>query len=385
MMTDCALPRSIPACAGEPLILHITGRGSQVYPRVCGGTFAGVPDVGNAAGLSPRVRGNPAALANGGNQPGSIPACAGEPVRSRGSGDAGRVYPRVCGGTGGGSFRRPGCGGLSPRVRGNPNPHLLRCPLLRSIPACAGEPDGLGRTDSHVRVYPRVCGGTRSGGLGLIAGEGLSPRVRGNRRCRRSGPPGRGSIPACAGEPRRARPHPRRTLVYPRVCGGTLTALAVWHPRYGLSPRVRGNPVGCPQKCVPPQVYPRVCGGTGTTKRPLPPALGLSPRVRGNRRVSPAGVAGAGSIPACAGEPGMRWTTLSARWVYPRVCGGTQKEYGRVYRKEGLSPRVRGNPLGRAAAESGRRSIPACAGEPVSVWILRDSVKGLSPRVRGNL
>ena len=30
--------------------------------------------------------------------------------------------------------------GLSPRVRGNPPPALLRVVLKRSIPACAGEP-----------------------------------------------------------------------------------------------------------------------------------------------------------------------------------------------------------------------------------------------------
>ena len=32
--------------------------------------------------------------------------------------------------------------------------------LLRSIPACAGEPAYQGPTLGHRKVYPRVCGGT---------------------------------------------------------------------------------------------------------------------------------------------------------------------------------------------------------------------------------
>ena len=57
-------------------------------------------------------------------------------------------------------------------------------------------------SSSSTKVYPRVCGGTRSLRL-LIAPTGLSPRVRGNLL---AGLPVTavnqlGSIPACAGEP----------------------------------------------------------------------------------------------------------------------------------------------------------------------------------------
>ena len=52
---------------------------------------------------------------------------------------------------------------------------------------------------------------------------GLSPRVRGNRRVQIISGRGRGSIPACAGEPQSAIPSPLPCMsrVYPRVCGGT--------------------------------------------------------------------------------------------------------------------------------------------------------------------
>ena len=96
-----------------------------------------------------------------------------------------------------------------------------------SIPACAGEPLlPQAPAGQIIRVYPRVCGGTVC-------------------RCCRS---------------RAGR------TVYPRVCGGTLHATyARVIPDMGLSPRVRGNPLGtghAEQDDGLLRVYPRVCGGT---------------------------------------------------------------------------------------------------------------------------
>ena len=52
--------------------------------------------------------------------------------------------------------------------------------------------------------------------------------------------------------------------------------------------------------------------------------------------------------------------------VYPRVCGGTSKTYRPPHALEGLSPRVRGNPFYSMLRLISHRSIPACAGEPLS-------------------
>ena len=52
--------RSIPAGAGEPGCRLAVSRWSPVYPRGCGGTLRPGLGTGLAAGLSPRVRGNPA-------------------------------------------------------------------------------------------------------------------------------------------------------------------------------------------------------------------------------------------------------------------------------------------------------------------------------------
>ena len=212
---------------------------------MCGGTFPPTSLLFCSPGLSPRVRGNligdhPQCLTLG-----SIPACAGEPIRGSPSTADSGVYPRVCGGT----------------------------VSQENIGQRAG-------------VYPRVCGGTDIAWRIARPYEGLSPRVRGNLYLATGDNLYTGSIPACAGEPDPGRMPPRPLGVYPRVCGGTLTDWVRVADICGLSPRVRGNlaVLGCPFWCfgsipacagepVPDdtpenitRVYPRVCGGTSSAR-----------------------------------------------------------------------------------------------------------------------
>ena len=192
------------------------------------------------------------------------------------------------------------------------------------------------------------------------------------------------SIPARAGEP----PGPCRLLgrlpVYPRACGGTLYRWDI-HPRdYGLSPRVRGNlhakdrayptarsipaRAGEPSERVPERtsetVYPRACGGTEGMARMELLKNGLSPRVRGNPPSLAHYPIQCGSIPARAGEPLTDAMTRPPSAVYPRACGGTWGHIQFETIHPGLSPRVRGNRLGRTSGMLIWRSIPARAGEP---------------------
>ena len=212
---------SIPACAGEPWCWCAARRGHRVYPRVCGGTVIITCRPANALGLSPRVRGNPPQPGRPRQCGGSIPACAGEPSHPPGAIAPREVYPRVCGGTTASSPPRPPGRGLSPRVRGNHRNSSASVALPGSIPACAGEP--------------------RADGPRRYAQRGLSPRVRGNLYARTLAVRQRRSIPACAGEPRIPPGGRRLRQVYPRVCGGTRsTGNAAGCPE-GLSPRVRGN------------------------------------------------------------------------------------------------------------------------------------------------
>ena len=209
-----------------------------------------------------------------------------------------------------------------------------------------------------------MCGGTLLSELNARLGEGLSPRVRGNRRTTNQAVARAGSIPACAGEPGAGpgtRPWPR---VYPRVCGGTRPARPGPEGQWGLSPRVRGNRpslAGPPQSprsipaCAgepsagtrpsrPGRVYPRVCGGTKLMEKDPELLDGLSPRVRGNRPCRPRRGCRTRSIPACAGEPSGLAQQQQTLGVYPRVCGGTSVSSSQCREGGGLSPRVRGNP-----------------------------------------
>ena len=193
--------RSIPACAGEPSARIRLPNALTVYPRVCGGTAYADMFEQPSDGLSPRVRGNLEIRVYEIANPGSIPACAGEP---------GRCCSWRCDGQ-----------GLSPRVRGN---LAFSFPFdigKRSIPACAGEPPIADLNIVQRRVYPRVCGGTNLTKIPIFSVNGLSPRVRGNPNHIRSVALHYGSIPACAGEPPTEVYSVSLGRVYPRVCGGT--------------------------------------------------------------------------------------------------------------------------------------------------------------------
>ncbi len=172
----------------------------------------------------------------------SIPACAGESCPWWGRCGWPEVYPRVCGGIHPRVRQRRRRPGLSPRVRGNRALPNYEWGSLRSIPACAGEsPIGMG-CYHRGGVYPRVCGGI----LGYTAftggNPGLSPRVRGNPVGTGQAAPARRSIPACAGESLATSRWQPADGVYPRVCGGILWTNYTPPQDRGLSPRVRGNP-----------------------------------------------------------------------------------------------------------------------------------------------
>ena len=170
-------------------------------------------------GPSPRVRGilvgRPLAVGGGG----SIPACAGNPLTDTLAGLALGVHPRVCGESAViGRHRKPRRG-PSPRVRGIRLERAAHDHPLGSIPACAGNPSRRAPKARSTRVHPRVCGESRRVPLRGRAPGGPSPRVRGILYRGRRGRAGSGSIPACAGNPAGVGIDPREHWVHPRVCG----------------------------------------------------------------------------------------------------------------------------------------------------------------------
>ena len=214
--------------------------------------------------------------------------------------------------------------------------------------------------------------------------KGLSPRVRGSRLPALLESEGRGSIPACAGQPAADPENHADRQVYPRVCGAAYRCVTAqrWGP--GLSPRVRGSPcvtltsvwcsrsipacAGQPfvQRCHRGRcwVYPRVCGAATRNSRLMPRSSGLSPRVRGSQEHPYTNLPTPRSIPACAGQPPACGPSAPRGSVYPRVCGAAKNRSSPASMPRGLSPRVRGSLPPSHSDPRRSRSIPACAGQP---------------------
>ena len=253
----------IPAQAGEPTPTRTSLRRPRAYPRAGGGTDAEIDAEYDAAGLSPRRRGNP-----------RLP-----PPRRFFA----RAYPRAGGGTASITSLKAADAGLSPRRRGNRELFAWGFLVVGPIPAQAGEPRHRELPRVGFGAYPRAGGGTRG-----LAGDrrhavGLSPRRRGNLSNWPNSLRFHGPIPAQAGEPRSRTFFAVSARAYPRAGGGTRDESGAEHCAEGLSPRRRGNLVRHAQQ--------------PSGDRP---------------------------IPAQAGEPGSAMPNSRHRRAYPRAGGGTR-------------------------------------------------------------
>ena len=212
-----------------------------VHPRVCGGSQTSAVPAASRSGTSPRVRGKPRHPRLPRRPERYIPACAGEAGFICARPSAGKVHPRVCGGSGFKIAASIGDPGTSPRVRGKRDFYGERYPSLGYIPACAGEASPRAAGPPCPRVHPRVCGGSRAANLASERWCGTSPRVRGKRPMTGAdGAPER-YIPACAGEAQICIGGTSGISVHPRVCGGSPGTAPRTRPVPGTSPRVRGK------------------------------------------------------------------------------------------------------------------------------------------------
>ena len=213
---------------------------SWVYPRVYGESKAGFRRGRWYVGLSPRVRGIQQGQLRPVGEGGSIPACTGNPLNGRSVPIPQQVYPRVYGESTVAVVIAAAAGGLSPRVRGILRDGVVWRRAVGSIPACTGNPWPPGPGCGPAPVYPRVYGESRRADKPRDCIHGLSPRVRGIRHCSSSTSGGRGSIPACTGNPWTGSVCARSRRVYPRVYGESRRRLLIRSLICGLSPRVRG-------------------------------------------------------------------------------------------------------------------------------------------------
>ena len=205
---------------------------------------------------------------------------------------------RACRGTAMGGRLRLILDGLSPRLRGNLEWGRCDTPGGGSIPTPAGEPLPPFSARPRPRVYPRACGGTASSVLRSASASGLSPRLRGNRiNSQRSSVYPR----ACGGTAGPTLSHYGGTRSIPAPAGN-LTCCNTASPGNGLSPRLRGNRQEVHYRQSIQRSIPAPAGDPpAPSRRGFRP--GLSPRLRGNHIGGEAGLVRVGSIPAPAGEP----------------------------------------------------------------------------------
>ena len=109
-----------------------------VHPRVCGEHAPVLVGSGAIGGSSPRVRGTRTPLSQSPALPRFIPACAGNTSGTTGAASAVSVHPRVCGEHSERTSSRTVSDGSSPRVRGTLCARMVAGIVPRFIPACAG-------------------------------------------------------------------------------------------------------------------------------------------------------------------------------------------------------------------------------------------------------
>ena len=110
--------------------------------------------------------------------------------------------------------------------------------------------------------------------------------------------------------------------------------------------------------------YPRSRGATVTVEIYGDSITGLSPLARGNLLDPLAIAAGAGPIPARAGQPAGAACPGQASGAYPRSRGATVVAVGAAIATYGLSPLARGNRQLAPLLGGLLGPIPARAGQP---------------------
>ena len=219
--------------------------------------------------------------------------------------------------------------------------------------------------------------------------DGSSPRVRGRARRRRAACVRAGLIPAGAGQTSGTVSACCFASAHPRWCGAD-SRRGVGRSRLrGSSPRVRGRPpvvrvdhagaglipAGAGQTCLDGVVtvvfpaHPRGCGADLRHRVRVLFRLGSSPLVRGRLRVLRKIRHNRGLIPVGAGQTKGRRTMPRNSGAHPRRCGADFAGDAVAVSVQGSSPQVRGRLARDATATPQPGLIPAGAGQtPSAPW-----------------
>ena len=259
--------------------------------------------------------------------------------------------------------------------------------VYRFIPAHAGNSVNEHAGRILYTVHPRACGEQiqRNSERGTISGS--SPRMRGTAPGPDHGIAEIRFIPAHAGNRWTDNGRGWKPSVHPRACGEQVAAGGILNGKNGSSPRMRGtatidtdrndNTVFIPAhagnsrssslgRIVVP-VHPRACGEQWARLIDSASCVGSSPRMRGTGAPSFGLFSGRRFIPAHAGNSSHKIQTGFPQTVHPRACGEQMIAVRFPVAIAGSSPRMRGTERSPGLEDRQDRFIPAHAGNRLCV------------------
>ena len=214
-------------------------------------------------------------------------------------------------------------GGSSPLSRRIRFGHQLGAFRPRIIPALAGNTSRCSMEIPRRRDHPRSRGEYAVGGRLVDVGDGSSPLSRGIRRGGRRRPPGRGIIPALAGNTRTATEVFRRSLDRPRSRGEYQARIRAPAPLRGSSPLSRGILRDHDDKVVQIGIIPALAGNTRSVCG-ASPRRSDHPRSRGEYLLLVRDNHGLeGSSPLSRGIRGPGCCRHRRRRIIPALAGNT--------------------------------------------------------------
>ena len=333
--------RIIPAHAGQTTRTTSCPARYPDHPRACGANLGKIGSLFGSFGSSPRVRGKRRPRPCPRTPVRIIPAHAGQTSGSRWGLDGNADHPRACGANAPVHVAARDPAGSSPRMRGKPVRSRRLRARRRIIPAHAGQTNSVPAKRSSHADHPRACGANVMVPSACMLMVGSSPRMRGKRHPPSPCNPVMRIIPAHAGQTVSNSSRTSARSDHPRACGANKGAGGNLNGRYGSSPRMRGKPH---QRVMPPAGrriipahagqtralarpdqrrtdHPRACGANSSGAFSMIRLIGSSPRMRGKRVGSvPVGIL-ARIIPAHAGQTQSHQRNGKEDADHPRACG----------------------------------------------------------------
>ena len=333
-------------------------------------------------GSSPHARGTEHRAIVPEEAHGIIPACAGNSRTTPPTSASSRDHPRMRGEQNLGEIGVCVIGGSSPHARGTVGHEAVDDGIVGIIPACAGNRWGFQSRPSASWDHPRMRGEQTTGDKSWICTSGSSPHARGTVGNEWHALRVVGIIPACAGNRRRRSRARSLGWDHPRMRGEQPLRKMRRGVRMGSSPHARGTASTTPRTRAGAGIIP-ACAGNSPTPSARPPAARDHPRMRGEQRSrsscervrmgssphargtgcwEPPDVALPGIIPACAGNSTAKSSRRSTFGDHPRMRGEQPRRSRTTPPRPGSSPHARGTEQIENVFLSLVGIIPACAG-----------------------